>query len=149
MTGPRGDAANAARVPAPPDLVGVWTLAAFHDVEADGERSEGPLGPEPRGLLIYTADGHVSVHMMRVTGTASAPGARDYMGYGGTWRIEDGRIVHTIRVTPTRPWIDTEQIRVAEPDGRDRLTLHGSARVGDAERRRVLEWRRQTGGPGS
>jgi Lipocalin-like domain len=46
-------------------LAGTWQLVAFHDLDDEGNRHEGPLGDQPRGLLCYSADGHVSVTMMR------------------------------------------------------------------------------------
>ena len=65
-------------------IVGVWHLDAFHDVDEAGRPvGEGPLGPAPSGMLIYTPDGHVSVSMMP-TGHSGAPGP-SYMGYAGEW----------------------------------------------------------------
>ncbi|MET9661215.1 lipocalin-like domain-containing protein [Streptomyces sp. NPDC006510] len=125
----------------PADLIGVWTLDSFHDVDAEGTRVEGPLGTAPRGTLIYTADGHVSVHMMRAPDAAPAPGSNDYMGYTGTWRVAGSRVMHAIEITPRRPWVGTEQTRSARLDG-DRLTLDGSVQVNGREQQRVLEWRR-------
>jgi hypothetical protein len=123
-----------------PDVVGVWWLVAFHDVDEAGARSEGPLGADPKGILVYTGDGHVSVNMMR-TGAVDNPSPRDYMGYAGTWRWSDGRIRHRILVTPRRDWIGTEQVRDATLDG-DLLTLHATAVDNGRHQDRVLIWQR-------
>lgn len=120
------------------ELVGVWRLEAFHDVDEDGTLHEGPLGPEPRGLLFYSADGHVSVTMMR-SGPAH-PERSNYMSYAGTWRREDDRVVHTIEVAPEPGWLGSEQPRDLALDG-DALVLQGMALAGRAQRR-VLRWRR-------
>ncbi|MCX4867419.1 lipocalin-like domain-containing protein [Streptomyces sp. NBC_00257] len=125
----------------PADLIGVWTLDSFHDIDATGTRAEGPLGAAPRGTLIYTADGRVSVHMMRAPDADPVPGSNDYMGYTGTWRVTGSRVTHAIEITPRRPWVGTEQTRGARLEG-DRLTLDGSVPVNGLEQRRVLEWRR-------
>jgi hypothetical protein len=123
------------------DLVGVWQLVSFHDIDDSGHQREGPLGPAPRGLLFYGANGHMSVNMMR-TGPAGQPEQPSpaYMSYGGSWRREADRVCHTISVAPDPNWVDTEQVRELVLRG-DRLTLYGMALVGPP-RRRVLDWRR-------
>ncbi|MFI0907262.1 lipocalin-like domain-containing protein [Streptomyces sioyaensis] len=123
------------------ELVGVWRLESFHDIDSTGTLHEGPLGPEPRGLLFYSADGHVSVTMMR-TGPAH-PERSSYMSYAGTWRREGDRVVHTIDVAPEPGWLGSEQSRDLELDGED-LVLHGTSLVGPVQRR-VLHWRRTAG----
>ncbi|MFF6951304.1 lipocalin-like domain-containing protein [Streptomyces iakyrus] len=122
------------------DIVGVWHLDAFHDVDEDGRPvGEGPLGPSPSGMLIYTPDGHVSVSMMP-TAPASAPGP-SYLGYAGEWRAQDGKVVHRIRISSRPDWIGIEQSRDAELDG-DVLTVRATREVDARPQRRVLVWRR-------
>lgn len=124
------------------ELVGVWRLESFHDIDSAGTLHEGPLGSEPQGLLFYSADGHVCVTMMR-TGDAH-PEHSNYMSYAGTWRCEGDRVVHTIDVAPEPGWLGTEQSRDVEL-GVDELVLHGTSLVGRPQRR-VLHWRRIAGG---
>lgn len=128
-----------------PDLTGAWELVAYDDLDDSGNRHEGPLGPHPRGLLIYSADGHVSVTMMRADSGPSAAGvSQAYSSYAGTWREDDGdRLRHTITVAPVPAWLGTEQAREMVLDG-DKLTLVGRSLTGPGQVR-VLEWRR----PGS
>ncbi|MEV6563898.1 lipocalin-like domain-containing protein [Streptomyces kronopolitis] len=85
----------------PGELVGSWRLESYVDVHEDGSTSEGPLGPAPAGLLIYSADGHVSVSMMRTTDGPSrgrAP-AISFMGYAGTWQLSGRQAVHEVSVS--------------------------------------------------
>ncbi|WP_210589421.1 lipocalin-like domain-containing protein [Streptomyces sp. GESEQ-35] len=120
------------------DLVGVWHLEAFHDVDEAGRPvGEGPLGPAPEGMLVYTADGHVSVSMMPTT---PEPGP-SYMGYAGDWRVAGGKVVHRIRISSRADWIGVEQTRDAELDG-DVLIVRATREVGARPQRRVLVWRR-------
>ncbi|ANS69113.1 Aln5 [Streptomyces lincolnensis] len=120
------------------ELVGVWRLEAFHDVDEAGlPIGDGPLGPAPEGMLVYTRDGHVSVSMMP---TAPGPGPT-YMGYAGDWRVAGGQVVHHIRISSRPDWIGVEQTRDAELDG-DVLTVRATREVDAAPRRRVLVWRR-------
>ncbi|TWV57410.1 lipocalin-like domain-containing protein [Streptomyces misionensis] len=130
---------SAGATPAPADLVGVWRLVSFHDLGPAGERREGPLGPAPRGLLIYTADGHVSVSMSRAP-DAPRDGTR-FMGYAGTWQLTGHQVVHTVAVTPRAGWADTRQVRDLQLAG-DRLTLHGTDTGPPVPQRRVLTWQR-------
>jgi hypothetical protein len=125
-------------------LIGAWELVAYEDVDEEGSHHEGPLGPAPRGLLIYSADGRVSVTMMR-TVNPSAPSGRDwevqaYASYAGTWRHANERVYHTITVAPDPGWLGTEQARDVTLDG-ERLTLTGRSLARPAQSR-ILEWRR-------
>ncbi|WP_229686286.1 lipocalin-like domain-containing protein [Longimycelium tulufanense] len=123
------------------DLVGVWHLVSFQDLDEDGGVREGPLGPRPRGLLIYTGDGYLAVSMMRTEGSADGTSAPRYMGYAGCWRIEGGRVVHLVSVTPNPDWVDVEQVRDVELNG-EHLTLYGTAVIAGRPQRRVLNWQR-------
>ncbi|WP_369189247.1 lipocalin-like domain-containing protein [Streptomyces sp. R08] len=126
------------------DLVGVWRLEAFHDVDEAGQPvGDGPLGPAPAGMLVYTSDGHVSVSMMP---TRPGPGP-SYMGYAGDWWVKDGRVVHHIRISSRADWVGIEQTRDAELAG-DVLTVRATREVDARPLRRVLVWRRaeQPGG---
>ncbi len=127
---------------APSDLVGAWRLESYVGVEEDGRVVEGPLGPDPAGLLIYSADGHVSVSMMR---TDSEAEATRFMGYAGTWRLDGEQVVHAVSVSSHGYMIGSRQVRdLALADGR--LTLSGSAgAAGGPRQRRVLTWRRTEG----
>lgn len=127
------------------DLAGVWQLRSFRDIDSEGVEHDGPLGPDPRGLLFYSPDGHVSLNMMR-TGTTEAGTARDdpqsrmYLSYAGTWRLEGNRVLHSITVAPHPRWVGTEQSRELTLDG-NRLTLCGVSLSGPKRLRRV-QWQR-------
>jgi len=128
------------------DLLGVWQLISNLDVDEDGTASEGPLGPHPKGLLIYGGHGYMSVSMMRtgrVCGTGSESGSPPtaYMGYSGRWRLVDGVVVHEVDVSSHRHLVDTKQIREATLD-EDCLTLYATALVDGRPQRRVLTWQR-------
>jgi hypothetical protein len=45
-------------------FIGVWALVSYADEQA-GKENVHPLGPEPQGFLIYTADGFVSAQLMK------------------------------------------------------------------------------------
>ncbi|MEE1832684.1 lipocalin-like domain-containing protein [Streptomyces sp. SP17KL33] len=128
------------------DPVGVWHLVAYHDVDDDGGVSDGPLGSTPRGMLLYTADGHMAVSMMRAPDGPDGPergdgGSETFMGYAGRWRLEGGRMVHEVAVSAHPFMVGTRQIRHLRVDGGD-LVLTGVAQGGEHQQRRILRWRR-------
>ena len=41
------------------DLIGVWTLEGTFSENVDGTRTP-TLGPDPKGVIIYTADGYMT-----------------------------------------------------------------------------------------
>jgi hypothetical protein len=123
------------------DVVGAWRLRSFDDLDESGRHREGPLGPAPDGLLIYSLDGSVSVSMMR--GGGRRPGDEDgrhYMSYAGTWHRRGDRMVHRIEVAPEPSWIGLDQVRDLRLEG-DHLVLTGHGPSG-ATARRMLRWER-------
>lgn len=131
----------------PAALAGAWRLDAYVDV-TDGVVEEGPLGPAPAGLLIYTGCGRVSVSMMRTDPGPPAPGDQvRFMGYAGTWWLVGRHVVHQVDVASHDYLVGTRQVRDLALDG-DLLTLSGRTPPGAGPpRRRVLTWRRATGEP--
>ncbi|MYT28897.1 MULTISPECIES: lipocalin-like domain-containing protein [unclassified Streptomyces] len=132
----------------PEELVGAWELMSYVTVEESGALSEGPLGPDPRGLLLYSADGRVAVSMMRGDPPPSGregPAAR-FMGYAGTWRLDGKQVVHQVVVSSHAYLVGTRQTRQLTLEG-PVLTLSGSAgAAGGPPQQRVLIWRRAAGG---
>ena len=91
-------------------LVGTWRLVSRSVTNADGERvAESALGEKPEGYLIYDAAGHVAAQLMRPgrnpaqmknCGAAPAKAQNNsttvcgYDAYFGTYKLEDGGVVH-------------------------------------------------------
>lgn len=46
------------------DIVGSWSLVAVSAELADGRKTE-PFGPQPKGIIIFTSDGHFSLFQSR------------------------------------------------------------------------------------
>ncbi|BCY13451.1 lipocalin-like domain-containing protein [Actinoplanes sp. L3-i22] len=117
--------------------VGTWRLVSFDQADADGRTLAGPLGAQPRGLLIYTPEGHLSVSMMSTT----AGQTPQFMGYAGRWRIDGAHLIHQIHVSSRPDWIGAEQIREPELDG-ERMTIRTTQVVDGQTRTRILCWER-------
>jgi hypothetical protein len=129
------------------ELVGAWQLESYVGVDEEGRTCDGPLGSAPRGLLIYGADRHMSVSMMRTDHGPShdAGPITRFMGYAGMWRLAGTRVVHDVTVSSHSHMVGTRQLRDLVLGG-DVLTLSGTAFVAaNRPQRRVLTWRRADG----
>jgi hypothetical protein len=137
-------------------LVGAWQLVEWHIEYPPGERRTQPFGPAPEGLLLYTADGHMSASMQRparrrlsranvgaVTAEEKAGAFDACVQYAGRWRVSGTIVQHEVDVAMNPNLLGTRQVREALLRG-DELELRavepleapGSARV-----HRIL-WRR-------
>ncbi len=124
------------------DLIGAWTLSSVTRHLEDGRTVEG-YGPDPQGLLIYTADGMMSAQMMK-SGRASFSAPREsslqvergdpheivsafnsYVAYSGRFTFDAGagEVRHHIDVALAPDMIGRTIVRKAERSGDD-LVLH-------------------------
>lgn len=91
----------------PASLVGTWKLVRYEDQPPDGPK-QFPLGEHPVGQLIYTADGHMSIQLMKVPHPKIASGDDtkvtpeekqalfdSYVAYFGKYRVDEARHVVT------------------------------------------------------
>ena len=118
-------------------LIGAWRLVDAVEEPADGSPVRHPHGEHPTGLILYTADGHMSVQiMMRERGPVGsgdwsdltpeeyAEEARGYFAYSGAFRVDEaaGTVTHLVEVALFPGWVGSAQPRVAKLDG-DALEL--------------------------
>lgn len=92
----------------PISLVGTWNLETYAAFGSDGSLRE-PLGPDPVGIGIYTAGGHVSAQLMRRERTGHS--RRDVIAYAGDWTIRDESVWHHVRVALDEDWIGIDLVR--------------------------------------
>ena len=89
-------------------LVGAWTLVSCTEVRANGEETF-PLGRDPIGQLMYSADGHMSAQLARrqvgrfpsddwrdASASETSRAFKEYFGYFGTYSVDgpSNTIVH-------------------------------------------------------
>jgi hypothetical protein len=117
------------------DLIGVWHLRSWVSEAADGIQL--PMGEDPEGVVVYTADGTMITTIGRagrtpIDGGDIAGGPEDqrleamssFIAYSGTFRIEGGDVLHSVTMSLFPNWIGTTQRRhVALSAGGRRLTL--------------------------
>jgi hypothetical protein len=46
-------------------IIGAWYLQSWESFALDGSDLEYPLGPDARGIIMYTPDGYMSAQIMR------------------------------------------------------------------------------------
>jgi hypothetical protein len=117
------------------DLLGAWRLESWSFVYDDGRPPEYALGPAARGIILYTADGHVSATLMRTSGGAES------FAYAGRYAVRDSAVHHSIEVATDPALIGLTSKRYIALDG-DRLTLSGSDFSAGSGRTQKIVWRR-------
>ena len=115
-------------------IVGTWKLISWENRTAGGLITH-PLGQDPIGYLLYSADGHMLVAVMRAGRAPFAAGdflagepdeklaaVESYASYGGRYTYLGDTIIHHVEVSLFPNWIGKDQERLVDLAG-DRLTL--------------------------
>ena len=118
-------------------LIGFWKLISFEGREANGERVAS--NPGMTGFLVYTASGHVMVHMMqpyrrRNVGPSPTPEEtmatyRSYTSYFGPYTVNESEqfVVHHLAAEFNSAPVGTDYQRFLEFSGK-RLHLKAPVR---------------------
>ena len=91
-------------------IVGAWTLVSVTSEMEDGKKGE-PFGPSPKGVIIFSSDGHFSLFQSRAEIPKIAANDRakatpeeaktiveSSIAYYGTYSIEDNAKVMTVNL---------------------------------------------------
>ena len=91
-------------------LVGTWRLVSSHTVRKDGSKLDN-LGPNPKGILIYTSDGHFALvntrsdlpklanpDRARATAEEAQAVVAGSIAYFGTYSINEADKVITVQI---------------------------------------------------
>jgi Lipocalin-like domain len=118
-------------------LVGAWRLLSWENQAADGQVTY-PMGTDPRGYVIYTADGRFSVTISRrgragfaagdlLSGTTEekARAVESFVACAGRYTFHGDRVIHHVELSLFPNWVGSDQERWVELAG-DRLTLSAS-----------------------
>jgi hypothetical protein len=117
------------------DLLGAWRLKHWSLEYEDGRPAEFPLGPDARGMLIYTAGGQVSATLMN-TGQPSAS-----LAYAGRYDVRNGAVYHSIEIATDPTLVGMTTTRHIAREG-DVLTLSGPDFHAGTGRSQKIVWRR-------
>lgn len=136
------------------DFVGTWRLISMEARSSTGAVNY-PLGQDGGGLIMYAADGYMSVVLYRadrerfgtpdiMAGTEAqlANAARSYVSYAGRYEVHGDRVHHHVEASLFPDWVGTTQERIYSFEGA-RLTLSTDPiPLGGAELRVLLIWER-------
>jgi hypothetical protein len=140
-------------------LVGTWSLVKADEVLRDGRRGPYPdLGPDAKGTLIYTADRHMCVMLMRpgrslwhseeeeATPAEKISAGSGFSAYCGIYRLDRPRhlVLHMPEVSYVPNLIGSMQARPFELKG-NQLTFAGTESSGPVASWRIV-WRRADAG---
>jgi hypothetical protein len=93
-------------------ILGAWELVSFvaRDVATGEDRH--PLGAAPRGLILYTADGHMSAQL-------AESDMSGYVAYGGRFSVneETSTLHHDVTISMMPELLAQPQFRNAAVDG--------------------------------
>ena len=117
------------------DLVGAWRLERWSLEYEDGRPAEFPLGPDARGMLLYTPGGQVSATLMN-TGQPSAS-----LAYAGRYDVRGGTVYHSIEISTDPTLVGVTTTRHIAREG-DVLTLSGPDFRAGTGRSQKIVWRR-------
>ena len=114
------------------DLVGRWRLLSYTT------GIDYPMGRDAVGVLQYSADGKVSVHIM----------GDGYFAYYGDYTLDEAgaAITHHLELCSDPKLAGAANLRHAHLEG-TRLTLTGSMRFGEQTREIRVIWEREVGRP--
>jgi len=117
------------------DLLGAWYLRIWSLTYDDGRPPEFPLGPDARGMILYTPDGQVSATLMRTSGGIGS------FAYAGRYEVRDSTVFHSIEVATDPSLVGVTSTRHIKLEG-DRLTLSGPDFHAGSGRTQTIVWSR-------
>ena len=102
-------------------VLGAWELVSFIAMDAATGAQRRPLGSRPLGLLVYTADGHMSAQL-------AESNMAGYVAYGGRFTVDEetATLHHDVSMSTLPELLATPQFRHARIDG-GQLSLSASS----------------------
>lgn len=133
-------------------LVGTYQLLSWEN-RFDSRRTGYPLGKDAKGIISYSDDGYMFVHIMaadskRVSGgdlfggdeAEFAEAAMTHLSCTRTYRIKGDEVIHEVQICSFPNWVGTDQRRRCRfEDGNLFLSAEG-LQVGDETATGHLIW---------
>jgi len=108
-------------------IIGAWILESYESLDLNGSHMGYPLGPDARGIIMYTGNGYMSAQIMRSDrpqfhiGDLSAGNSEElaaaasgYLAYSGPYTVSKDVICHHVEVSLLPNWIGGTQYRAAK-----------------------------------
>lgn len=135
---------DAAKVPIEASRpIGTWRLIGGTAADADGRSLPPPYGPEPMGLITFTAGGRVMV--VSGDGRPALPDgtSRDFGAYCGSYSFDGATLTVTVDGTSSpRIALGSRQVRSVRFEGEVMVLSPPPAIVDGVMQRRELFWER-------
>ena len=104
------------------DIVGTWRLVMTRARNDAGEPMHPPYGPQPMGVVVFSADRMVAVLCDSRTVLPDGEPEREYSSYCGAYMFDGTTLVTRVDASSDPDRIGTDQLRRVRFDG-DRLVL--------------------------
>ena len=114
------------------DLVGTWRLVSWVEEETEGKAQHKNFGDDPNGILMYTADGRMSIIFTdprrqppaspMATDAEAAQLFRGMVAYAGSYRIDGDKVLVHVDASWNRAWDGMDRPPVSVEVKGDRLT---------------------------
>ena len=132
--GGRNDTSEGAVAQPSETLAGTWKLVSASASTASGERSDGPFGSSPTGILIYTREGRMAG---MISNSGRKPLSADpflapveeraeafttFLAYAGKYTLAGDKIIHHVEISSLQNLVGTDLVRFIKFQG-DRIIL--------------------------
>ena len=110
-------------------LIGTWTLVELIEIPLNGGENSHPMGENPKGLIMYSADGFMSAQIMNLNrkntdrkdhSEQNTEETSDYLAYSGPFETDDEKqtLSHTMFVSLFPNWTgETQKRNIRFEDG--------------------------------
>ena len=120
------------------ELIGSWKLLSYIEVPIEGEDSLFPMGKNPYGILLYSADGYMSVQIAKderlffesndkliATPAEMSSALAGYIAFAGRFKIDNNNAIvsYMIKTSLFPNWKNTVQHRKVDFEGDNILYL--------------------------
>ena len=138
----------------PTNIIGTWHLESWHNHHSDGT-VDYPFGPDAIGVICYTDEGFVHVHIMannrdnfeqndpfKASIAEDSAAMKTHISYSGTYVCEADKIIHSVDISSCPNWVGTQQFRNAKMIGKTlELSVDGAQFQGNTVTAKLI-WRR-------
>lgn len=135
-------------------LLGTWALQDWITTDDTGA-TEHPMGTDATGMICYTDEGFVHVHLMAAhrsphvhpdtqggTVEENNRSQLSHLSYSGTYRVQGAQVIHDVTLSSFPNWVPSQQVRDMDLD-ENRLILGAGPMLWDGrEITHRLTWTR-------
>ena len=135
-------------------LIGTWRLREWVAEDENGDVTH-PMGADAVGVICYTDEGFVHVHLMHadrenhdmpdtMDGSPEeyVQSARTSLSYSGRWHIEGEQVIHDVAISSFPNWAPSRQERHMRFVGNDLELSTDPIQWGQSQIRHRLLWER-------